>query len=119
MDTTSTRSVAREFRPGEYDLTVEATERARAAGLVNASWFKPALDRPLMKSLMQRSDAAAVRDTIIWYALISENDNTFKWLNKAYEVHDDNVPLLRLEPGLRSIRSDPRLADLRHRMGLQ
>jgi fatty acid desaturase len=70
MDTTSTRSVTREFRPGEYELTAEATERARAAGLVNANWFKPALERPLLKLLMQRSDAPAVRDTIIWYALI-------------------------------------------------
>ena len=70
MDTTNARSVVREFRPGEYDLTAEATERARAAGLVNANWFKPAVDRPLLKSLMQRGDAAAIRDTVIWYAVI-------------------------------------------------
>jgi serine/threonine protein kinase/Tfp pilus assembly protein PilF len=73
-----------------------------------------------IRALIERSKREYVSPYYIamWYALISENDNAFKWLNNAYEVHDDNVPLLRLEPGLRSIRSDPRLADLRHRMGL-
>jgi hypothetical protein len=42
----------------------------------------------------------------------------FEWLNKAYEVHDDYLPLLRVEPCLRSIRSDPRAADLLRRIGL-
>jgi hypothetical protein len=73
-----------------------------------------------IRALIERSKREYVSPyyIAIWYALISENDNTFKWLNKAYEVHDDNVPLLRVEPGLRSIRSDPRCADLLRRMGL-
>jgi adenylate cyclase len=73
-----------------------------------------------IRALIERSKREYVSpyEIAIWYALINENDNTFKWLNKAYEVHDDNVPLLRLEPGLRSIRSDPRLTDLVRRMGL-
>ena len=53
-----------------------------------------------------------------WYALISDKDNAFHWLNKAYEVHEDFLPLLRIEPCFRSIRSDPRSADLLRRMGL-
>jgi TolB-like protein/Tfp pilus assembly protein PilF len=53
-----------------------------------------------------------------WHALIGDNDNAFKWLNKAYEVHDDLLPLLGVEPAFRSIRSDPRYAALRRRMGL-
>jgi len=68
----ATRTVpAREFHTDEYRLTAESAERARAAGLVNADWYKPAVARPLMKTLMQRSDAAAVRDTVLWYALIA------------------------------------------------
>jgi serine/threonine protein kinase/Tfp pilus assembly protein PilF len=73
-----------------------------------------------IRTLIERSKREYVSPYYIamWYALISENENTFKWLNKAYEVHDDNLPLLRSEPGLRSIRSDPRCADLVRRMGL-
>jgi fatty acid desaturase len=62
---------ARAYLPAEYRLTAAATERARTADLVNAEWYKPAVARPVLKSLMQRSDAAAVRDTILWYVLIA------------------------------------------------
>ncbi|QGZ66906.1 fatty acid desaturase family protein [Paraburkholderia acidisoli] len=54
----------------DYQLVGGAGERARAAGLVNAEWYKCAVPRPLMKQLMQRSDARAIRDTAIWYAAI-------------------------------------------------
>lgn len=54
----------------DYRLIGGAGERARAAGLVNASWYKCPVPRPVMKELMQRSDAAAIRDTLLWYALI-------------------------------------------------
>ena len=54
-----------------------------------------------------------------WYALIGDNDNAFKWLNKAYEMHEDDLPLFRVEPCLRSIFSDVRSATLLRRMGLR
>jgi fatty acid desaturase len=54
----------------DYDLVTGVGERARAAGLVNGSWYKSALPRPLLKTLIARSDAPALRDTLIWYALI-------------------------------------------------
>ncbi|WP_322050015.1 fatty acid desaturase family protein [Paraburkholderia bannensis] len=53
-----------------YRLIGGAGERARAAGLVNADWYKCAVPRPVMKQLMQRSDARAIRDTLLWYAAI-------------------------------------------------
>jgi fatty acid desaturase len=68
----ATRTIpARQFGTDEYRLTAAATERARAAGLVNADWYKPSVARPLLKTLMQRSDAAALRDTLLWYTLIA------------------------------------------------
>jgi len=54
----------------------------------------------------------------VWYALLGDNDNTFKWLNKGYEMHDDFLPLVKADPALRSVRSDPRYPDLLRRMGL-
>jgi tetratricopeptide (TPR) repeat protein len=66
----------------------------------------------------QRQQYVSPYYTAIWYALIADNDNAFKWLNKAYEVQDDSLPELKIEPGLRSLRSDPRYAELLRRMGL-
>ncbi len=54
----------------DYRLVGGAGDAAQAAGLVNATWYKCAVPRPVMKELMQRSDGAAIRDTLLWYALI-------------------------------------------------
>ena len=54
----------------DYKLVGGAGERAAAAGLVNATWYKCAVPRAVMKDLMQRNDARAIRDTALWYALI-------------------------------------------------
>ena len=54
----------------DYKLIGGAGERAAAAGLVNATWYKCAVPRAVMKELMQRNDARAIRDTALWYALI-------------------------------------------------
>lgn len=53
-----------------YRLIGGAGDAAFAAGLVNAVWYKCPVPRAVMKALMQRSDAAALRDTFIWYGLI-------------------------------------------------
>jgi fatty acid desaturase len=55
----------------DYQLVGGAGERAEAAGLVNATWYKCFVARPLMKELMKRDDAKAIRDTVLWYVLIA------------------------------------------------
>jgi fatty acid desaturase len=67
-----------------YRLIGGAGERARAAGLVNADWYKCPVPRATMKSLMQRSDARAIRDTLIWYAAIIAS-GVLAWL--AWSAH--------------------------------
>jgi fatty acid desaturase len=54
----------------DYRLFGGAGERARSLGLVGANWYKSAVPRATMKELMRRQDAVAIRDTVIWYALI-------------------------------------------------
>jgi fatty acid desaturase len=54
----------------DYRLVGGAGERAAAAGLVNGNWQRVDVPRSTMKSLMQRSDMPAVRDTLIWIGLI-------------------------------------------------
>lgn len=70
METLNPPRTARPFDRDEYRLVGGAGERAQAAGLVNATWYRCALPRPEMKALMQRSDAAAIRDTLLWLGLV-------------------------------------------------
>jgi fatty acid desaturase len=68
----------------DYQLIGGAGERAKAAGLVNAEWYKCAVPRPVMKSLMQRGDARAIRDTLLWYAAIIAS-GVLAWF--AWQAH--------------------------------
>jgi len=52
------------------------------------------------------------------YAGLSEKDQAFQWLEKSYEDHEPRITRIKVDPLVDSLRSDPRLADLQHRMGL-
>src|SRR6201996_3329133 len=67
---TPSHEASRAAQHDAYRLIGGAGEQARAAGLVNATWYKSPVPRPVMKQLMQRSDARAIRDTALWYAAI-------------------------------------------------
>jgi fatty acid desaturase len=54
----------------DYRLVGGAGERAIEAGLVNGSWYRCSISRQKMKALMQRTDADAIGDTVLWFALI-------------------------------------------------
>jgi fatty acid desaturase len=55
----------------KYRLIGGDGERARARGLVQAEWYHSDIPKPLRKTLFRRSNAAALRDTAIWYGLIA------------------------------------------------
>jgi eukaryotic-like serine/threonine-protein kinase len=52
------------------------------------------------------------------YSTLGERDQAFEWLEKAYQVRDDQLTRIMLDPVFGSIRSDPRYTDLLRRMGL-
>ena len=54
----------------DYKLIGGAGEHAKELGLTNATWYRCEIARPVMKQLMSRKDWPAIRDTILWYALI-------------------------------------------------
>ena len=49
-----------------YGLTSSATNFAVDSGLTEGDWFRCVIPRNRIKELMQRSDAPAIRDTVIW-----------------------------------------------------
>ena len=49
---------------------------------------------------------------------LGDNEQAFEWLEKAYEVRDDGLTRLKLDPRYQSLRADPRYADLLRRINL-
>jgi fatty acid desaturase len=58
------------YVPRDYSLTGPEARHAIEAGLASAEWYHSDVPRKLMKELMQRSDGPAMRDTVIWIALL-------------------------------------------------
>jgi len=59
-----------EITPRDYSLVGRDTKLAEEHGLANAEWYACAISRPRLKQLMQRRDGPAIRDTLIWFALL-------------------------------------------------
>lgn len=52
------------------------------------------------------------------YAHAEEQDQAFKWLERAYNAREPLLVFLRIEPDWDNMRSDPRFQDLLQRIGL-
>jgi len=52
------------------------------------------------------------------YAGLDDKDQAFDWLNKAYEGRSHWLVWLNRDPRWNRLRSDPRFADLKKRVGL-
>ncbi|KRF44171.1 fatty acid desaturase family protein [Paenibacillus sp. Soil787] len=54
----------------DYSITGPENQRAQERGLVTSEWYTSPIPRQRMKELMKRKDGPAIRDTIIWFALL-------------------------------------------------
>jgi TolB-like protein/Tfp pilus assembly protein PilF len=70
-----------------------------------------------LKTLEKESFVPPFYLALIHMAL-RENDEAFAYLEKAYEMRDSSLPLLKVDARLDSLRSDPRLTELMLRIGL-
>ena len=52
------------------------------------------------------------------HILLGETDLGFRWLNNAYNARSECMILLKIDPRLDRVRSDPRYEELVHRVGL-
>jgi hypothetical protein len=50
------------------------------------------------------------------YAQLGDRDRAFAALNRAWEIRDAGMTRLKTDPYIDPLRSDPRFADLMHRM---
>jgi eukaryotic-like serine/threonine-protein kinase len=86
-------------------------------GFRSGGW-NGALHKAIEVRLAQRSAGfAAAHDIAILYASVGDKDEAFRWLNTAREDHDYQVEGLRTDFLLDPVRSDPRFAELVHKIG--
>ena len=71
LEQASTQSVD-DLRPGprDYSLTGPEGAAAIAAGLADAEWYRPPIDADRLRSLMERTNGRAARDTVLWFFLL-------------------------------------------------
>jgi eukaryotic-like serine/threonine-protein kinase len=89
------------------------------AGFRYGGW-PSALRKAIEVSLAQRkakTDYVSPYGIAQLYADLGDKEHAFEWLNTAYQEHDSALMGLRTDFALDSLRSDPRYAELVHRIG--
>lgn len=109
---------------GQLELALEYAQKEKGAGyrlcgLAIAHWVlgqKEKADAALADLLKLDSHWAFQFANV--YAIRGEFDRAFEWLNRAYEAQDAGIPLVRIHPLLKPLRSDPRFKAFLQRIGL-
>jgi hypothetical protein len=70
-----------------------------------------------LRQLAEPRATAPIR-TAFAHIGLGDKDRAFEWLLKAFEAHDWQMVMLKVEPAFDPLRSDPRFAALVERVGL-
>jgi len=70
----------------------------------------------ILSELQNTKQYVSPAELAILYAGLSEKDQAFLSLERAYEAHDVQLQYLNTDPHFDSLRSDPRFVDLIRRM---
>ena len=65
-----------------------------------------------------RREYVSPYDIAFLYALMGDREQTFQWLEKAYQEHTSRIEYLKTTEAFDPFHSDPRYADLLRRVGL-
>jgi hypothetical protein len=55
------------------------SQLAEEMGLASAEWYACPIPRPRLKELMRRKDGPAIRDTLLWFALLPNLEAHLGW----------------------------------------
>jgi tetratricopeptide (TPR) repeat protein len=72
----------------------------------------------ILNKLKTTKDYVSPAELAILYIGLGDKEGAFQELERAYGAHDLQMQYLKVEPHYDSLRSDPRFADLMHRVGL-
>ena len=102
------------------ELIPDTLEGAWMIGSILASAGRTEEAQKVLTHLHEESKHRFVSPTGIAsiHAALGEKDQAFEWLDKACRNNDLDLFHLKVDPGLDSLRSDPRFPDLLQRIGL-
>ena len=63
-------TIARPLRLGDYSLVGKDSVAAIQKGLAEATWYASPVPKEQMRELLERRDAPAIRDALLWFALL-------------------------------------------------
>ena len=117
----------------QQDNIAQANEQlAEAFRLEDNPWTVASLahasaisgDQSHARRFLTELEQRAVRQFVTPYFVariftgLGERDQAFDWLEKAYQVRDECLTWLKVDPTMDSLRSDQRYPDLLRRLGL-
>ena len=102
-------------------LSGDSPDEPAELGRAYARSGRKAEARKIADDLIEQSQRRYIAPCVIasLLAALGEKDQAFVWLDKAYEVHDFILVMLKVEPMFDSLRSDPRFTVLLKRVGLE
>ncbi len=53
------------------------------------------------------------------YVALGDADHAFEWFERAFRAHDEELTAIKVDPKVRSLRSDPRFIALLRKLGLE
>ena len=65
-----------------------------------------------------QNDGVGAYEVAFLYGTLGNEDEAFRWLDKAYEQRDPGLMYLKVDPTLDPLRSDPRFREVVRRVGL-
>ncbi len=76
--------------------------------------------RRILRQLIDRARVqyVAAESIAAVYVALGENDEAFRWLERAFSEHSGNLDVFAFHREFRPLRSDPRFANLLRRMGV-
>ena len=101
---------------------MERPELARLCFLGNAYAMAGRMDDARKQLAQMRRLKGDLPDHHMWFgemhAALGDKNEAFRRLDQALAAREAWLPHIRFDPGLISIRSDPRFAELHRKMGL-
>src|ERR1700741_2368750 len=66
----ATNILTKKLHLGDYSLTGKDTVLAIEKGLAEATWYASPVPKAKMRELLERRDAPALRDILLWFGLL-------------------------------------------------
>src|SRR6266567_212547 len=104
---------ARNFQGPDAQKITEGVKAAYQA----AGWQGLLLDQ--VRGFENKTDTRPDFQAAVLYAKVGNKDKAFECLEKSYQRREPWMSLLKVEPGLDSVRDDPRFDELVKRVGLE